>query len=68
MLPTDLLPKAQQSVDRLSAIDYEHPNIDKQRIRDAFSRHLNEQELNSVLSYQQHSSIRSIYHVAIQTP
>jgi hypothetical protein len=40
MLPTDLLPKAQQIIDRLSAIDYENPNIDEQRIRDAFSRHL----------------------------
>lgn len=40
MLPTDLLPKAQQIIDRLSAIDYENPNIDEQRIRNAFSRHL----------------------------
>ncbi|MFB2875752.1 DUF6745 domain-containing protein [Floridanema aerugineum] len=38
MLPTDLSPKAQQIIDRLSAIDYENPNIDEQRIRDAFSR------------------------------
>jgi hypothetical protein len=40
MLPTDLLPKAQQIIDRLSAIDYENPKICEQRIRDAFSRHL----------------------------
>jgi hypothetical protein len=40
MLPTELLPKAQQIIDRLSAIDYENPKICEQRIRDAFSRHL----------------------------
>lgn len=40
MLPTDLSPKAQQIIDRLSAINYENPNIDEQRIRDAFCRHL----------------------------
>ncbi len=40
MLPTDLLPKAQQIVDRLAAIDYENPKICEQRIREAFSRHL----------------------------
>ncbi len=40
MLPTDLLPKAQQIIDRLAAIDYENPKICEQRIRDAFSRHL----------------------------
>jgi len=40
MLSTDLLPKAQQIIDRLAAIDYENPNIGEQRIRDAFSRHL----------------------------
>ncbi len=40
MLPTDLLPKAQQIIDRLAAIDYENPKICQQRIRDAFSRHL----------------------------
>jgi hypothetical protein len=40
MLPTDLLPKAQQIIARLSAIDYENPKICEQRIREAFSRHL----------------------------
>ncbi|MBD1836192.1 hypothetical protein H6F61_26785 [Cyanobacteria bacterium FACHB-472] len=40
MLPTDLLPKAQQIIDRLAAINYENPQICKQRIRDALSRHL----------------------------
>ena len=40
MLPTDLLPKAQQIIDRLAAIDYENPKICEQRIRDAFSQHL----------------------------
>ena len=40
MLPTNLLPKAQQIIDRLAAIDYENPKIGEQRIRDAFSRHL----------------------------
>jgi hypothetical protein len=40
MLPTDLSPKAQQIIDRLSAIDYENPKICEQRIREAFSRHL----------------------------
>lgn len=40
MFSTDLLPKAQQIIDRLSAIDYENPKICEQRIRDAFSRHL----------------------------
>ena len=40
MLLTDLLPKAQQIIDRLAAIDYENPKICEQRIRDAFSRHL----------------------------
>ncbi|MEP0755720.1 hypothetical protein NDA03_26415 [Trichocoleus sp. Lan] len=40
MLPTDLLPKAQQIIDRLVAINYENPQICEQRIRDAFSRHL----------------------------
>ncbi|MBD2043455.1 DUF6745 domain-containing protein [Microcoleus sp. FACHB-672] len=40
MLPTDLSPKAQQIINRLSAIDYENPHICEQQIRDAFSRHL----------------------------
>jgi hypothetical protein len=40
MLPTDLLPKVQQIIDRLAAIDYENPQICEQRIREAFSRHL----------------------------
>ena len=40
MLPTDLLPKAQQIIDRLAAINYENPKICEQRIREAFSRHL----------------------------
>jgi hypothetical protein len=40
MLLTNLLPKAQQIVDRLAAIDYENPKICEQRIREAFSRHL----------------------------
>jgi hypothetical protein len=40
MLPTDLLPKAQEIIDRLSAINYENPKICEQRIREAFSRHL----------------------------
>jgi len=40
MLSTDLLPKAQQIIARLAAIDYENPKICEQRIRDAFSRHL----------------------------
>ena len=40
MLPTDLLPKAQQIIDQLSAINYENPSIDERRIREAFSRHL----------------------------
>lgn len=40
MLPTNLLPKAQQIIDRLAAINYENPQICKQRIRDAFCRHL----------------------------
>ncbi len=40
MLPTDLLPKAQQIIARLAAIDYENPKICEQRIRDAFSQHL----------------------------
>ena len=40
MLPTDLLPKAQQIIDRLAAINYENPQICEQRIRDALSQHL----------------------------
>jgi hypothetical protein len=40
MLPTDLLPKAQQIIERLVAIDYENPKICEQRIQDAFAQHL----------------------------
>jgi hypothetical protein len=40
MLPTDLLPKAQQIIDRLAAIDYENPKICEQRIQEVFAQHL----------------------------
>ncbi|MEG4801651.1 hypothetical protein QUB63_17345 [Microcoleus sp. ARI1-B5] len=54
MLPTDLLPKAQQIIDRLAAIDYENPKICEQRIRDAFSQHL--------IALNLHDRFVEIYH------
>ena len=54
MLPTDLLPKAQQIIKRLAAIDYENPKICEQRIRDAFSRHL--------IALNLHDRFVEIYH------
>ena len=54
MLPTDLLPKAQQIIDRLAAIDYENPKICDQQIRDALSRHL--------IALNLHDRFVEIYH------